>query len=317
MSARKKTKKTKAKNPLSSFGFLKRRKKSTKKRSWVGPTLVSFLRVVAFVCLLGAIAVGLLFLEEYVKGTAAGSNKKLYLELARVPSWVDSGLQNRLLEVAGGSDGNIRFDEQAARTVRRNIEEQFLWLDDVTVQAGQHVFRIEGKWRKPLARVKTGIDEEYYIDAEQVVLDFVPMPELPIVEIVGLSMQPEMPPPGKVWRAEDLAAAITILDRMGQLDRSLTPEKPLLFEIGCIDVSNYCGRRDSTQPHIVMHTKDNIEIIWGAEWGKWQQYLESSDAEKLTKLYDYYEHHGTLSVGVKYINLRDPQDKIPLPIDKY
>lgn len=302
---------------LFSFGFLKRKKKSTKKASWVGPTLLSFLRVVAVVCLLGAVAVGLLFLEEYVKGTAAGSNRRLYLELAKVPSWVDSGLQNRLLEVAGGNDGNIRFDEQAAHTVRNNIEEQFVWLDDVTVQARPEVLRIEGKWRKPLASVKSGVDEKYYIDAEKVVLDFTPMPELPIVEIVGLSMRPEMPPPGKVWRAEDLEAAVTILERMNQLDRSLTPDKPLLFEIDCINVSNYSGRKDSTKPHIVMHTKDNIEIIWGAEWGKWQQYLESTDVEKLTKLYDYYEHHGTLSVGVKYINLRDPQDKIPLPIDKY
>ncbi len=317
MAAKKKTRKSKAGKSLFSFDFLKRKKKSTKKASWVGPTLLSFFRVGAVVCLLGAIAVGLLFLEEYVKGTAAGSNKKLYLELANVPSWVDSRLQNRVLDIAGGNDGDIRFDEQAARTVRRNIEEQFVWLGDVMVQARPEVLRIEGKWRKPLALVKSGVDEKCYIDAEQVVLDFVPMPELPIVEIVGLSMQPEMPPPGKVWRAEDLEAAITILDRMNQLDRSLTPDKPLLFEIGCINVSNYSGRKDSTQPHIMLYSKDNIEITWGAEWGKWQQYLESTDEQKLAKLYGYYKQHGTLSVGPKYIVLHNPQDKIPLPIDKY
>lgn len=315
--AAKKRKRTKAKMNLFSFDLLKRKKSRTKKTSWIGPTLISFLRVSAVICLLSAIAVGLLFLEQYVKGTTGSSNKKLYLELANVPSWVDSRLQNRVLEVAGGGDGNIRFDEQAARTVRRNIEKQFVWLHDVTVQAGRDVLRIEGRWRKPLALVRSDVGKKYYVDVEQVVLDFVPMPDLPIVEIAGLSMQPEIPLPGQVWRAEDLAAAITILDRMGQLDRSLTPDKPLLYEIGCIDMSNFGGRKNSTQPHIVMHTKDNIEIIWGAEWGKWQQYLESTDAEKLTKLYDYYGHHGTLSVGIKYINLRDPQDKIPLPIDKY
>jgi hypothetical protein len=165
--------------------------------------------------------------------------------------------------------------------------------------------------------VKSDVDEKYYVDVERVVLDFVPMPDLPIVEIAGLSMQPEIPLPGQVWRADDLAAAITILDRMDQLDRSLTPDKPLLFEIGCIDMENFSGRKNSTQPHIMLYTKDNIEITWGAEWGKWQQYLESPDAQKLADLYDHYEKYGTLSAGIKYINLRDPRGKIPLPIDKY
>lgn len=317
MAAGNKRNRTSAKRTLFSFGFLKRKKRSARQTSWVGPALMGFIKVLAVVCLLGVISVGLLFLEEYVKGTARSSDKKMYLELANVPSWVDSRLQNKVLEVAGGEDGNIRFDEQAAQSVRRNIEQRFAWLDDVKVRAGQDVLRIEGRWRKPVALVRSDVGREYYVDAEQVVLDFVPMPNLPIVEIAGLSMQPEIPPPGQVWRCEDLAAAITILDRMGQMDRSFTPDKPLLFEIGCIDISNFSGRKNGTKPHIVLHTKDNIEITWGAEWGKWQQYLESTDEEKLAKLYGYYKQYGTLSVGVKYINLRDPQDKIPLPIDKY
>ncbi|UCE48939.1 MAG: hypothetical protein JSW47_02115 [Phycisphaerales bacterium] len=317
MAARTRRKRTKAKKTSSSFDFLNKKKSSKRQIGRVGPTLMGFLKVLAVICFLSAIAIGLLFLEEHVKDTAHSSNKKLYLELANVPSWVDSQLQNKVLAIAGGDEGDIRFDERAARSVRRNIEEQFAWLDDVTVRAGPDVLRIEGRWRKPLALVRSGVGRKYYVDAEQVVLDFVPMTNLPIVEIAGLSMQQEIPPPGQAWRCDDLAAAITILDRMGQLDRSLTPDKPLLFEIGCIDMSNFSGRKNSTQPHIVLHTQDNIEIIWGAEWGKWQQYLESRDDEKLAKLYDYYNHHGTLSVGVKYINLRDPQDKIPLPIDKY
>jgi len=51
--------------------------------------------------------------------------------------------------------------------------------------------------------------------------------------------------------------------------------------------------------------------------GKWQQHLELSDEEKLASLYSYYKDYGTLSGGVKFINLRDPRDNIPLPIDKY
>ena len=41
------------------------------------------------------------------------------------------------------------------------------------------------------------------------------------------------------------------------------------------------------------------------------------DEEKLAKLYAYYKEFGSLSADVKYINLRNPQDKMPQPIDKY
>jgi len=107
------------------------------------------------------------------------------------------------------------------------------------------------------------------------------------------------------------------LDRLDDMDRSETPDKPLLDEIGRIDVSNFNGRDNSRQAHIILYTKDNTEIIWGAELEKWQQHLESTDEEKLAKLYSHYKEYGTLSGDVKFINLRVPQDNIPLPIDKY
>jgi hypothetical protein len=129
-----------------------------------------------------------------------------------------------------------------------------------------------------------------------------------------------MPPPGEVWQSDDLAAAVMILGRLDQMDKSLTPEKPLLGEIDSIDVSNFNGRENSRNSHIILYAlyaEDNTEIIWGAEIGKWQQHLESTDEQKLAKLYSHYKEHGKLTGDVKYINLRDPQDNIPLPIDKY
>jgi hypothetical protein len=158
---------------------------------------------------------------------------------------------------------------------------------------------------------------KFYIDAEKVVLDFLPLADLPIVEIQGLSSTAETPRLGEVWRQDDLAAAITILNQLDRMDRSIATEKPLLDEINRIDVSNFNGRKKDGQPHIVLYAKDDTEITWGAEWGNWQQYLESTDEEKLAKLYSYYKEYGTLSGGAKYINLRDPRDKIPLPIDRY
>ena len=87
-------------------------------------------------------------------------------------------------------------------------------------------------------------------------------------------------------------------------------------EIASIDVANFDGRKNKREPHIVLYTKDNTQIIWGAEIGDWQRHLESPDDDKLAKLYTYYQQYGTLS-GVKYINLRDPRQTIYLPVDKY
>jgi len=155
------------------------------------------------------------------------------------------------------------------------------------------------------------------VDDELVVLDFVPMQNLPIAKVEGVSVAAEVPAPGQIWQKEDLAAAVAVLDRLDRMDGLVTPDKPLLYEIDRIDVSNFNGRENTQLPHIVLYAKDDTKIIWGAEVGKWQQHLESTDEQKLANLYKHYKEFGTLSGGVKYIILRDPQDNIPLPIDKY
>ena len=298
---------------MSSLLSALKRKKKKKQASWVGPGLKAILKVLAVVCFLSGAALGLRFLEEYVRPPEG----TFYLELAGVPAWVDAQLKKKVRDIAESSGGDVRFDDDAALSVQRSIEKQIAWLDDVKVQAKQDGLRVEGRWRKPLALIRTDLVEPRYVDSQQVVLDYVPLPELPIVEVVGLGKTIDMPQPGKAWLCDDLAAATKILDRMNQMDKSFASAKPLLFEIDRIDARNFNGRRDEGEPHIVLYTKDDIQIIWGAEWGKWQQHLESTDQEKLAKLWGYYRQHGTLAVGVKYINLRDPQDKIPLPIDKY
>ncbi|MHC4118550.1 MAG: cell division protein FtsQ/DivIB [Planctomycetota bacterium] len=316
MAARRKKNKGITKLISSMLGAL-RSKKRRRKASWVGPGLLSIARILAVVCFLSGAALGLLVLEEYVNKTVVTSGDAIYLELAGVPSWVDDQLKEKVCSVVENCGGSVRYNDDAALSVQRSIERQVAWLDDVKVRARQDGLRVEGRWRKPIAVIKSNLPEPCYVDSEQVVLDFVQLPDLPIVEITGLAMNIDIPSPGQVWQCDDLAAATKILDRMNQMDKTFTPDKPLMFETDRIDVKNYNGRQNSQKPHIVLYTKDGIEITWGAEWGKWQQYLESTDQEKLAKLWGYYRQHETLSVGIKYINLRDPQDKIPLPIDKY
>lgn len=314
MTASRKRKKSKTKRISFKLGGFKKRKRQ--QASWFGPSLLMILKVLAIVCVLCGIVIGLMFLEKYVKETIPARQGAGDLELADVPIWVSDQLKEKVYTIATAKGSNLGLDDETVLSVQRNIEELVPWLDEVKVRATHNILRVEARWRKPVALVKSGLIK-FLVDAEQVVLDFMPMPDLPIVEIKGLPLVTKIPPLGEVWQRDDLAAAIMILDRLDDMDKSLTPDKPLLREIERIDVSNFNGRHNSRHAHIILYSKDNTEIIWGAEVGKWQQHLESTDQEKLAKLYGYYKDYGTLSGGARFINLRDPRDKIPLPIDKY
>jgi hypothetical protein len=292
-------------------GVLKKRKRQ--RVSWFGPSLIIILKVLAAGCVIGGIVIGLMFLEKYVKETAPVTD--VYLELADVPLWASDELKQKVHAAAIGKIGNV-LSEDIVLSVRRNIDESIPWLDEVKVRATNNLLRVEARWRKPIGLIKSG-QLKFYVDADRVVLDFVPLPDLPIVEIKGLPPIIKIPPFGEVWQRDDLAAAVMILDRLDHMDKTLTPDKPLLNEIDRIDVSNFNGRQNSRYAHIILYSKDNTQIIWGAEMGKWQQHLESTDEEKLASLYGYYKDYGTLSGRVRYIDLRVPRDKIPLPIDKY
>ncbi|MDT8301635.1 MAG: hypothetical protein RQ760_09135 [Sedimentisphaerales bacterium] len=267
------------------------------------------------VCILGGTAVGLLYLDKYRKETTPPiEGEEIELELVDVPAWVNDELKQKALTAAISDLEDLRIDENAAGLVQQNIDRRFAWMDDVKVQTTHSALLIEGRWRRPIGLVKSG-RRSFYVDAEQIVLDFVEMPGMPTVEITGLAAARNIPPLGEVLEGEDLAAAITLLDRLERRDRD--EEKPLLSEINRLDVSNFDGRKNRKLPHIVLYAQDDTQIMWGAKVGEWQRHLESTDEQKIAKLYSYYKEFGTLSGGVKFINLCDPLDDIPQPIDKY
>jgi hypothetical protein len=278
------------------------------------PSLTDILKVLVVICILAAVGIAFVLLDKYVK-TASPSQTSPIIELIDVPAWVNKPLKEKIYTAAKTTSTDLRLDDKVAKSVQQSIETLVVWLKEVKVQATHDRLLIKAEWRKPLALVKQGL-RSLYVDVEMVVLDFVPMPNLPIVKVKGLSIVTKLPRPGDVWQKDDLVAAVAILDRLDRMDKLVVPDKPLLYEIDSIDMSNFNGRRNSRLAHIILYTKGNTEIIWGAEIDTWQQYLEATDEEKLAKLYSYYKEYGSLS-SAKYINLRDPQETIPTPIDKY
>jgi len=287
------------------------RAKKRQKTSRIGPSLIRLLKILSIACAVVLIGLLLIHAEKYVvssRGIQSGP-----VVLVDAPEWVGEQLKAKILAVAGGR--TFRLDEEAARLVAENLKSS-AWLSNINTLTTDKSIEVHATFRKPIALVKSGLSN-FYVDAEQVVLDYVPMPHLLIVEIRGLTPVVIMPKFGQVWRRDDLNAAIMLIDRINRRDRMETSVKPLLSEIAAIDVSNYQGRKNSSGSHIVLYTHDNIEIQWGAELDAWQKYLESTDEQKLAKLYGYYKEKGTLSGRVQFINLRDPRDNIPLPIDRY
>jgi hypothetical protein len=311
-----KSRRTTSKTKRISFKAGASKKKKTKHRLRLITSLISSFKISIMVCILGSTAIGLIYLDRYRIKTAPPQEGQFSLELAADDTWVNDELRQKVLDAGSADLEDLRIDENAAATVHQNINSQVAWLDDLKVKATHNALRIEGRWRKPMGLIKIG-RHSFYVDAEQVVLDFIQISTLPIVEITGLPTTRKMPPLGEIWEGDDLAQAIKLLELLERRDRIETSQKPLLSEISRLDVSNYEGRKNSKNPHIVLYTKDGTKIIWGAEIDKWQRHLESTDEQKIAKLYSYFKEYGTLSGEAQYINLCDPQDDIPQPIDKY
>ena len=290
--------------------------------------VAGLLKTLLCVCVFIAVLAGFALLEGYVKKQSAISQGTRTIEIAvETPTWLTDEIKNRVYAAAASEVNNGGDDENIAASVQRDIQQTVPWLNDARVQITHNSIRISGQWRKPIALVTTDPPRppsgqveagknKFYLDTDLVVLDYVPLKNLSVVTVSGLEFAKKTPTPGEVWQGEDLAAGLAVLNRMERMDATVSPKKPLLSEVNRIDVGNFDGRRNKKEPHIVLFTKDNTQIIWGAEIGTWQRHLESPDDDKLAKLYTYYQQHGTLS-GVKYINLRDPRQTIYLPVDKY
>lgn len=294
-------------------------KKLKQSFNWTGldnkAGVIAVVKILLSIVAIAVVVTGFAFLNRYVKNQTAVAPGSRKIELVGdVPGWVSKELINRVYAAATVKANVEESAENIAASVQRSVAGLVPWLDKVKVQTTYNSISITGKWRKPIAMITTGKDK-FYIDTDLVVLDYMPITNLSVVAVAGLQFDRQPMTPGNVWQGDDLAAALAVLDRLGRMDATVSPKNPLLREIDKIDVTNFNGRKSKRDPHIILYTKQATQIIWGAEIDAWQRNLESPDDDKLAKLYTYYQQNKSLS-GVKYINLRDPQQTVYLPIDK-
>jgi hypothetical protein len=305
------------KNKKSLFSFKTRLTKTEKKArsSAVRNTFLIFALIIIAV----ALVAGFIFMDRFVKKTSNFGAQALNLELLDVPDWVGPQLQQRIVETARKGGVEFILNETIARQVGENLR-TFAWLYDVQVIIGPESIIVKAAYRKPVALIKAQ-DDQFFIDSQAVVLDYIPVDKLIIPEITGVSAYMLTSRSiGTKWQSADVAAAIELLELLTKMDKQITPDKPLLAEIASIDMSNFDGRRNSSEPHIVFYAKDGTEIKWGAKKGDWNRNLEAKDEEKLTILYNTYAELGTIQIRAaqkgSFIDLTKPQT-LSLPIDKY
>lgn len=269
--------------------------------------------IIAIAAVLGAAAFGFYFLEDYVSREKLGQSRPT-LELL-MPAWVNRTLEDKVYAAATAYLPELVIDEDTAKAVYEGLSEKLVWLTDTKVQVSSERVVVSGRWRRPIAVVSLN-RQDFYVDQDLVLLDYVGLSEMLLPEIRGLRGGSGAGP-GVKWDQPDLRSAVRILLMLHRMDRQLAAENPLLAHIKAIDVTNYDGRDRRSNPHIVLYAQDDTQIIWGAEPERWQRHAEASDQEKLGKLYRYYKQFGTLQTGVRYIDLRQPQGRIRQPGERF
>ena len=306
-----------AKNSKSWFSFKKKLTKTEKKQRShaVRNTFLIFTLIIIAVALVAAF----IFLDRFVKKTSNFGAQSLNLELLDVPDWVGPQLQQEIVDTAHKGGVEFLLNDTIARQVGENLR-TLAWLYDVQVIVGAQSIIVKANYRQPLGLIKAQAGQ-FFIDSQAIVLDYIPVDKLIIPEITGTSAYMLTPRSvGTKSQGADVAAAIELIELLAKMDAHVTPSKPLLAEIKSIDMSNFNGRRSSSQPHIVFYAKDDTEIKWGAKKGDWSRNLEARDEEKLTILYNTFSELGTIQIRAaqkgKFIDLTKPQTR-SLPIDKY
>jgi hypothetical protein len=116
------------------------------------------------------------------------------------------------------------------------------------------------------------------------------------------------PPPdtGERWIGEDLCAGLDLA--------RLLLGKPYTEEIVKVDVSNFEGRRDDREAHIVFVTKYGSQIRWGRPLDARDFFVEVTPARKLEYLRQIFQEKHRVDGGFSWIDIRF--DAVTYPVSE-
>lgn len=309
------------------FSKKKKRRKSKDRPSFMTGLKIA-LTILFLTILAGGGAVGLIYMDHYVKTAAKNETPEGIVVFKKPPIWLNQEWKDWIEDILGGA--TFPLDAHSAQTISQKLG-TVAWFKNVAVHTEPNRIDVYAEYRRPVGLVGSRNYKAYVAD-DMTIMNYIPITAVPVVEIKGTSSK--APEPGMTWIAEDAKAAVKLLDLLYMMDLHFRqeqekrkdketvspgdkiPEKPLLNEIESIDVANFNGRKSKStdKAHIILNVKDGTKVYWGAAWGQAIDHVEAEEREKLAGLYEYFmEHNDTLQGTAKNIELRWPGDSIPRP----
>lgn len=322
----------KKKKKQSWFGFgspPKRRKKKHLTKAARARSAASVRKVAAVVAAgiaMGCAAIAFGYMERHVHTLSPVTEQLGQLELIAPPEWVNPELQATIADEAGGY--YFPLDEDIAEIIAAKLQ-GLSWIYNTRIRVTSKTVHIYADYRKPTAMIKNG-SKKYYLaliapddlsyeqdNPKVMLLDYIKLDTLPVVEIKGLSLR-RFPVAGDILQSADITSAVELLTVLGRMDEISCADAPLLDQLASVDISNFAGRKNRNNSHIVLNAKDGTPIYWGAAYGDSTLYLEAIEQEKLGRLYSFYKEYGNTIQCVKNaicksIDLRYAQTRIPRP----
>lgn len=178
------------------------------------------------------------------------------------------------------------------------------WIDRVeAVERGRTGrFSVKARYRIPMALVNAGKDDYVLVDGQGIRLPGLYIYHDRWYVIEGVRGEP--PGVGQPWTSPDLSAGLAILELM-------RPE-PFRPQIVGVDVSNFGGRKNARQTHVVLKTDRRGTIRWGSAPG--YEVEENLAAQKLAILRQNHLQTGRADAGHNTIDISTFPDKFHVPI---
>lgn len=322
-------KKTTGKKTGGFGGFFSKQKKERQPKA--RPSFVTGLKIALTILFLTVLAaggaIGLMYLDRYVKTAAADEIPEGTVVFKKPPIWLNQEWKDWIEDVLGGA--TFPLDVHAAQAISEKLK-PVAWFKEILVQTEPNCINVYAEYRQPVGLVVSKNNKVYVAD-DMAIMNYIPITAVPVIEIKGASSK--APEPGQVWLAEDAKAAVELLSLLYRIDQlyqqetekqknsktapgGKIPGKPLLNEIASIDVSNFAGRKSASldKPHIILNVTDGTKVYWGAAWGQAATAFEADEKTKLDRLYQWFmEHNNTLQGTAPIIELRWLEDSIPRP----
>lgn len=234
------------------------------------------------------------------------------------PTWMSDFLAEQIIETAQPAGTHSTFSHQmlvdAEKMLRSNP-----WIRKVNQlrrvygNAPGDTIEIDCEYRTPIALIHWGdyywlIDDEAVKLPEQYTAQQVPRivvgrdRRINIRIIEGIQQPP--PESGQRWIGEDLAAGLEMA--------RLLFGRPYTEEIVKIDVSNFEGRQEDREAHVVLITQYGSKIRWGRPPSARDFFVEVPAVKKLEYLQGLHREKKRVDAGYSWIDVRTDGIRYPL-----